>query len=285
MKIFITGADGALGTEMQNILKSEKVNFLATDINQLDITYYKKTNETITNYRPDVILHFASIADVDECERNRDLAYRVNVLGTMGLANIARKLGAKMLYVSTNFVFDGNTEDSYQEQDTPHPISEYGKTKYLGEICVKDLCDKYYIIRTAWLFGSRSKTFISRFLATKEKPKAIDVICDQIGSFTFIPDLANSIFQIIKSDNFGIYHLTNSGMGTWLDFALRAKELMRFNTEIRAVKTEELDIIAPRPRFAALASRTFEFYFDRKMRSWDVALAAYVQEIQSIEKH
>ena len=281
MKVFITGADGALGMEMQNILRAEKVNFLATDIKQLDITYYKKTSDSVINYRPDVMLHFAAISDVDECERNKELAYRVNVLGTLGLATLAKKIGAKMLFVSTNFVFDGNTETPYLEHDRPGPISEYGKTKHLGENYIKDLCDKYYIIRTAWLFGNNSKTFVSSFLQAKEKPRYIDVICDQVGSFTYLPDLASAIFLLVKSENFGTYHIVNSGMGTWLDFMLRAKDLLKFNTEIRPVKTEELSLPAPRPRFAALASRNYEFLLERKMRKWDEALADFVKQIHN----
>lgn len=281
MKIFISGADGALGSEMQRLLKNEKVNFLATDIKQLDITYFKKTNEMLLNYRPDVVLHFAAVNDVDECERNKDIAFRVNVLGTLGLATIAKKIGAKILYTSTNFVFDGRTEDPYFEHSQPNPINEYGRTKLLGENYLKDLCDRYYVVRTAWLFGENSKTFISRFLQTKEKSHRVDVICDQIGSFTYIPDLAEAIFLLIKSENYGMFHIVNYGIGTWLDFALRAKDLLKFKTELSPVKTEELNLPAPRPRFAALASKNFEFLFDKKMRKWDDALADFIKGIQS----
>ena len=280
MKVFLTGADGALGQEIQNILKAEKINFLPTDINQLDITYFKKVSETIMNYRPDVIIHCAAISDVDQCEKNKDLAYRINVLGTLGLASMAKKIDAKIAYLSTNFVFDGKAAQPYGEYDAANPISEYGRTKYLGERCVCDTCDKYFIIRTAWLFGFNSKTFISKFLQTKVKPTHIDVICDQTGSFTYIPDLARTILSLIVSDHYGLYHVVNSGLGSWVDFMLRAKELMRFNTEIRPVKTEELDLPAPRPRFAALASKNYEFLFEKKIRVWTDALADFIKSIQ-----
>jgi dTDP-4-dehydrorhamnose reductase len=280
VKVFITGADGALGQEMQNILRAEKVNFLPTDINQLDITYFKKVNESVMAYRPDVIIHCAAISDVDECEKTKDLAYRINVLGTLGLAIIANKIDAKIAYISTNFVFDGKAEQAYGEYDTANPINEYGRTKYLGEQCVRDTCEKYFIIRTAWLFGFNSKTFVSKFLQSKTKPSYLDVICDQTGSFTYIPDLARTILSLIVSDHYGLYHIVNSGLGTWLDFMLRAKELMRFNTEIRPVKTEELDLAAPRPRFAALASKNYEFLFEKKLRVWTDALADFIKSIQ-----
>lgn len=279
MKVFISGADGALGIEIQNSLKKEKINFLATDFRQLDISDFKKTNEVLLNYRPDVILHFAAISDVDACEGDKDLAFRVNALSCLGLAVIAKKIDAKILYTSTNFVFDGKTERPYLEYAKPNPINEYGRTKLLGEEYIRDICDRFYIIRTSWLFGKNSKTFLSKFLVTKEKPTSINVICDQIGSFTYIPDLAEVILLIIKSEYYGFFHIVNSGIGSWLDFALKAKELARFRSDIKPINTEELNLLAPRPRFAPLASRNFEFLFGKEMRNWENALADFVKLI------
>ncbi|MEO0184724.1 MAG: dTDP-4-dehydrorhamnose reductase [candidate division WOR-3 bacterium] len=281
MKIFITGSQGCLGTALQNLLRQENVNFLGVDIQQLDISDFKKLNETILNYRPDVILHFAAISDVDACEKEPDLALRINTLATLGIVTIAHKINAKLLYVSTNFVFDGKSEEPYYEYDLPDPISQYGKTKFLGEKYIRELYDRYYIVRTAWIFGKNSKTFASKFLQQKEKPHSVSVICDQFGSFTYAPDLAEAILAIIKSDNYGTYHLVNAGSGTWLDFLLKAKELMRFTTELVPVKTEELNLPAPRPMFAPLGSRNYEYLFDRKMRSWHEALADFVKTLNT----
>uniref|UniRef100_A0A7C4XNP2 dTDP-4-dehydrorhamnose reductase n=1 Tax=candidate division WOR-3 bacterium TaxID=2052148 RepID=A0A7C4XNP2_UNCW3 len=280
MKVFITGADGGLGSEVRNLLKREKINFLGVDIKQLDITDFKKTNEVILNYQPDVILHFAAISNVDECERNKELALRTNSLSTLGLVTIAKKIGAKFLYTSTSFVFDGYAEEPYFEYSTPNPICEYGRTKLIGENFIKEVYDRFYIVRTSWLFGENSKTFISKFLKTEEKPHSINIICDQFGSFTYIPDLAEAIFLLIKSENYGTYHLTNSGFGTWLDFALKAKDLMKFNTELIPTKLEELNLPAPRPRFAPLGSRNYEFFFEKKMRPWQDALTDFIRILQ-----
>jgi dTDP-4-dehydrorhamnose reductase len=277
VKVFISGADGALGTEVQRILTREKASFLATDIKQLDFTDFKKVNESVLKYRPDVILHFGALSDVDECERDKDAALRVNGLGTLGFAVIARKIGAKILYTSTNFVFEGNTETPYFEDDLPAPVNVYGRTKLLGEQYIKDHCDRYYIVRTSWLFGNRSKTFVSKFLQAREKPRSVNVVCDLIGSFTYVPDLAEMIFQLVKSENYGTYHIINSGIGSWLDFAIKARHLMKFNTEIMPVKAEELNLPARRPQFAALGSRNYEFLFDRKMRKWEDALADFIR--------
>lgn len=277
MKVFVTGAQGCLGMAIQKLLKRENVNFLGVDLPHFDITDYKKLNEIILNYRPDIILHFAAISDVDECERNPEIALRTNCLATIGIATVARKINAKILYTSTNFVFDGNTEEPYFEFAEPNPISQYGKTKYLGEKYIKEIYQRYFIVRTAWLFGKNSKTFASKFLQQKDKPHSISVICDQIGSFTYVEDLAEAIFLIIKSENYGTYHLVNAGSGSSLDFMLRAKELIKFNTELIAVKTEELNLPAPRPRFAVLGSKIYEFLFDKKMRNWQEALADFLK--------
>lgn len=279
MKIFISGANGALGTDLQNLLRKQDIRFHATDINQLDVVDFKKTNETLLNYRPDVILHFAAISNVDMCENNKEHAFRVNALSTLGLAIIAKKIGAKILYVSTNFVFDGAEEKSYTEYSQPNPINEYGRTKFLGENYVKDICDRYFIVRTSWLFGKNSKTFISKFLVSDNKPGSIDVICDQFASFTYTVDLADVILLLIKSENYGIFHIVNKNIGSWLDFALRAKEIMKFKTEIKPIKTEELNLPALRPRYAPLDSKNFQFLFNKSMRKWEDALAEFIKSI------
>ena len=277
MKAFITGADGALGTAMQNVLHRENIPFVATDIKQMDIADYKQVNGTLLKHRPDAILHFAAVSNVDTCEQEKDLAFRVNALGTLGLATISRKIGAKFLYISTNFIFDGTQDEPYTEYATPNPVNEYGRTKLLGEQYVRDTCDRFFIVRTSWLFGARSKTFISRFIQDDNKPASINVICDQFASFTYTTDLADAIAHIIKSENYGVYHLTNKGMGSWLDFAIEAQKLLKFKTKINAVKTEELDLAAARPRYTPLATHSYPFLFNRSTRPWEQALAEYTK--------
>jgi dTDP-4-dehydrorhamnose reductase len=281
MKIFLTGADGALGSEMQNLLRREKISFMPVDVKQFDITDFRKTNETVLSYRPDVILHFAAISDVDKCETDPDLAYRVNALSCLGLATVARKINAKILFTSTNFVFDGKKETGYYEGDPTQPINAYGRFKLAGEQFIRDLAERFFIVRTAWLFGKNSKTFITKFLANPEKPPAIDVVCDQIGSFTYIPDLTEAIFTLIKSENYGVFHLINQGSASWLEFIFQAKDHLMFKTEIRPVKTEELNLPAPRPAFGYLLSRHYEFFFERSMRKWETALADFLKELPS----
>jgi dTDP-4-dehydrorhamnose reductase len=280
VKILLTGADGALGQSMQSLLKQKGIQHMATDIKQLDITDFKMASEIITQYRPDVILHLAAISNVDECEEQKELALQVNALSAMGLALIAKRIGAKILYVSTNYVFDGESELPYSEYSRVHPVNEYGRTKYLGEQYVRDLCDRFVIVRTSWLFGPKSKTFLSRFMMKTDKPSSINVICDQFASFTYIPDLADAILKLISSEHYGIFHIVNRGIGSWLDYALRAKDLMKFKTELLPTETHELNLPAARPRYAPLDSYNYEFLFNKTMRTWENALAEFVKSIK-----
>lgn len=279
MKVFITGADGALGTAMQTVLRRENITFRATDIKQLDIADYAATHAALSNYRPDIILHCAAMSNVDACEHNQELAHRVNALSTMGLATVARKIGAKLLYISTNYVFDGTHEKPYSEYSSPHPLNQYGRTKLLGEQYVKDICDRSVVVRTAWLFGDNSKNFIPSFVASARRPTSIDVICDQFGSFTYTVDLAEALFLLIKADAYGTFHIVNTGVGSWLDFALKAKEIMHLKTDIKSVETEELHLAALRPRYAPLESTNYEYVTNRTMPGWEHSLAAYIKSL------
>lgn len=279
VKIFISGADGALGQEMTRLLRKEKIKFLATDIKQLDITDFKATSKVLLDYRPSAILHLAAVSDVDTCEQDQERAVQVNALSSMGLAIIAKKIGAKIVYTSTNYVFDGHGEEPYAEYSEPNPLSVYGRTKLLGEKYVKDISDKYFIVRTSWLFGRNSNTYISKFLAAEKKPGSIDVICDQFASLTYIDHLAEAMLRVVKSENYGVYHIVNRGVASWLDFVLRAKKIMRFRTNIRAVKIDELTLPAKRPQFSPLHSHNYEFIFSCQMKSWEDALTEFIKSI------
>jgi dTDP-4-dehydrorhamnose reductase len=281
MKIFITGARGALGREVIGVLKREGIEFLATDISQLDISDFVKAYESLLDYRPDVILHFAAVSDVDKCEEDPETALRVNALSSLGLGIIADKIGAKLLYTSTNFIFDGNCERPYAEGDQPNPINTYGRTKMLGENYIRNECDRHFIIRTSWLFGGYSKNFISRFLNSEEKPASIDAVCDRLASFTYTLDLAEALLSIIESENYGVFHVVNKGVGSFFDFLLKAKEVMKFKTEIRSIKAAELNLPAPRPRYSPLDCQNYERLFARQMPKWEDALAKFAAKPSS----
>jgi dTDP-4-dehydrorhamnose reductase len=279
MKIFISGADGALGREMTIILRREGIDLLATDTNQLDITDFKKTYEVLLDYKPDVILHFAAVSDVDSCEDNREFALRVNALSCQGLAKVANEINAKLLYTSTNFVFKGNAREPYTECSQPNPVNEYGRTKLLGEKYIMGICRKYFIVRTSWLFGRNAKTYITRFLANEKKPKSINVIYDQRASFTYTKHLSAAILRIVRSENYGIFHVVNKGIASWFDFVKRAQRKMKFKAEIVPVKLNELHLRAKRPLFSPLASNNYERLFSVRMASWEQAQEEFIRSL------
>ncbi len=277
MKIFLTGSEGAFGSEFINHLKGYEV--LAPKERELDLTDFNLTISTIKRFRPDLICHLAAISDVDLCERDHELAYRVNVLATYYVTLGAVITGARILYISTNYVFDGSRSTPYYEWDSPNPINEYGRTKFLGEEVIRSLTNRYFIVRTAWLFGKNSKTFASKLIEKKEKPPTARVIADQFGSFTYIRDLSTHLVPIISTDYFGIYHLVNKGKGSWFDFLNAAKRKMGFSTEITPVNLTELKLQARRPPDAELGSRIYESIFGQSMRHWEEALDDFIKSL------
>ncbi len=275
MRIFISGAAGALGQEMAGFLSRQGVDHLATDINDLDVTDFKKTHDMLVDYNPDVILHFAAKSDVDNCEEDPETALRVNALSSLGFGIIANKINAKLLYTSTNFVFDGNTKSPYEEHSDPNPINTYGRTKLLGENYILDTCARSFIVRTSWLFGKYSRNFISRFLNSETKPSALDAVYDRCASFTYTVDLAKALFQVIQTDSFGIFHIVNSGEGSFMDFLCRAKEILKFQTEIHPIKADDLHLPATRPLYSPLASQRYEDLTGQGMRDWRDAITDF----------
>ena len=272
MKVFISGADGALGQEMKGVLRRSGIEYLATDMNELDITDFKETHKLIKDYCPDVILHFAAVSDVDLCEKDQETALRVNALGSLVLGVIAGAVDAKLVYTSTNFIFDGQSENPYIEESNPNPINTYGRTKMLGERYIRDTCSRHFIVRTSWLFGCYSKNFISRFLNSDDKPAVIEAVVDRFASFTYTLDLAEALLLVIESEEYGTYNIVNRSMGSFYDFLLKAKEIMDFKTEIKSIKFETLDLPAARPKYSPLISRKFESTFGHNMRPWEAAL-------------
>jgi dTDP-4-dehydrorhamnose reductase len=282
MKIFVSGARGALGREMTKLLTRQGIEHLATDIDELDVTDFKQAHDVLVEYHPDVILHFAAVSDVDKCEETPEDTLRVNALSSLGLGTIAKKINASILYTSTNFVFDGNDNTPYGEDSMPNPINRYGQSKLLGETYIRETCPHHFIIRTSWLFGRYSRNFISRFLNSDTKPKSLNAVCDRCASFTYTVDLAKALLTIITSDRYGVYHIVNRGEGSFMDFLLKAKELMNFNTELRPIKAADLNLPAPRPQYSPLSSHNYEDAFEQNMRHWPDALAEFVSSLPSV---
>jgi len=303
-KILVTGSAGMLGTALCAefarhhdvfALDIKKPRALGPGIRaffECDITEREETLKAIKAANPDLIIHAAALADVDGCEINPGRARNINVNGTESVALSASELGALLIYLSTDFVFDGAKRAAYKEEDTPRPLSVYGMTKLEGERVVGKL-KKYIILRTSWLFGARGKNFVDAIIEKAQDRAELKVVDDQTGSPTYAPDLAEAIrkaFEGIWDDTPGqgagaVYHVSNKGQVTWFDYAKKITELAGLeHVVLQPITSGELARPAKRPHFSALDNGKFEKDTGVAMRPWQEALSGYIKEKKD-ERH
>jgi dTDP-4-dehydrorhamnose reductase len=279
MNILITGVKGQLGHELYDMLDG-KETVTGIDIEDVDITDAQKVHEYINDFQPDVVIHPAAYTNVDACEGNVDLAYKVNAVGTQNIASACLNTGAKMVYVSTDFVFDGQKEEPYIEFDTPNPLSVYGKSKLAGEMLASRILNRLFIVRTAWLYGLNGNNFVKSILSQAKEKDTLTVVNDQWGTPTYTKDLAEVICRLIYTDGYGIYHATNNGQCTWYDFAKKILEYAGMeHVNVLPITTDELDRPANRPRHSVLRNFMLELTIGDTMRPWEDALKEYVREV------
>lgn len=278
-KIVITGANGQLGQDLVKVIGTRYETFLF-DLD-LDVTDNHAVVSTITRINPDVVIHAAAYTDVDGCESNIKTAYGVNAIGAGNVAIAAQKTGAKMVYVSTDYVFDGTKTEPYLEFDDTNPMSVYGRSKLGGERLVTSLCNRYFIVRTAWLYGAGGNNFVKTMLRLAEEKDELTVVNDQTGSPTFSHDLAAKIIELVMTEKFGFYHATNSGSCTWFDFAKSIMEMKGINIPIKPVSTEEFPRPAHRPRYSVLDNLGLELNGFSPMPPYLDALERYLALVKS----
>jgi dTDP-4-dehydrorhamnose reductase len=252
MKVLVTGADGQLGYDVVKKLKEINIEHIGVDKEDFDLTNEKETKDFILDYKPDVIVHCAAYTDVDRAEVERELCYQINVDGTRYVAEIAKEINAKILYISTDYVFDGQGEEPFEVTDQPNPINYYGETKYQGEQEVQKLLDKYFIVRTSWVFGEHGDNFVKTMLRLGKERDEISVVADQYGSPTYTGDLAELIIEMIKTDKYGIYHATNEGFCSWYEFAKEIFKVSDIVVKVIPVNSEEFKTRAERPKNSRL---------------------------------
>lgn len=275
MKILITGSEGMLGDDIAKVLKPE-YEIIPLTLEKADITDNRSLNFFLANYpAPEFIIHAAAFTNVDGAEIAPEEAFKVNELGTQNLVKIAGQFQIPLLYISTDYVFDGKKTSPYLEEDAPGPLNQYGLSKLKGEEAVKAL-KKYFIVRTAWLYGKNGPNFVKTMLELAQKNKELAVVNDQKGSPTYTKDLARAIGQLIKINDFGIYHLTNSGQTTWYHFALKIFELAKINVSVKPVTTAEFPRPAARPANSVLAPGRWQKAGFKILRPWQEALADYL---------
>ena len=275
MKVLVTGVNGQLGYDVVKRLQLQNIECLGVDIGDFDITEKDQVNKAVSEYMPDVVVHCAAYTAVDRAEDERELCHKINVTGTQNIADACRTVDAKMVYISTDYVFDGEGEKPFEVTDKPNPINYYGQTKYEGELAVQSTLQKYFIVRISWVFGINGNNFVKTMLRLGKERDQISVVVDQIGSPTYTYDLAKLLVEMIKTDKYGIYHATNEGYCSWYEFACEIFKQAGINTKVVPIKTEDYPTKAKRPKNSRLSKDTLcEF---KKLPKWEEALADFLK--------
>lgn len=296
MKIMITGCNGQLGNELQFILKSGKseignisdkfsdCQILPVDIDNLDITDFNATNDFILSNKPDIIINCAAMTNVDGCETMKDVAFKVNALGVKNLAVGAKKVGAKFIHISTDYVFAGDGKKPYVEWDLIDPQSVYGASKALGEKYALSFNDKTFIVRTSWLYGYIGKNFVKTVRRVIKEHGSITVVNDQRGNPTNANDLAHHLLKLALTEEYGIYHCTGEGECSWYDFAVKIAEYSGYNNAVFPCTTEEYNskynVPTKRPSYSSLDNMGLKCTVGNEMRGWETALKEYISKVE-----
>ncbi len=268
MKYLITGGSGQLGYDIIRELKNRNRNdFLAPTGSEMDITNKKLVEDVILNYKPDVIFHCAAYTAVDKAEDDRDTCYEVNVNGTKNIVDAAKMVNAKVVYISTDYVFDGTKDGIYDVNDDTNPINYYGYTKLAGEKEVEKL-DDYLIVRISWVFGINGKNFIKTMLNLAESKDKLSVVCDQIGSPTYTEDLSKLLLDMVDNNKNGLFFATNEEYCSWYDFAKYIFEINNINIKLDKVLSEDYKTIAKRPMNSRLSKDKLDRENLQRLPSW-----------------
>lgn len=275
MKILVTGANGQLGREIERI--NENHQLIMTDIHNLDITNYNEVSRVFDEARPDAVIHCAAYTNVDGAESDFDGAYKVNVVGSQNLASKCADGQCSMVYISTDYVFDGNTSGVYREYNDTNPLNNYGKTKLLGEKIVQQILGRHYIMRTAWLYGEGNNFVRTMLKLAKEKDK-LSVVNDQVGSPTYTKDLVHAIFRLLEQGAYGTYHASCNGSCSWYEFACKIFEIAGITIPIAPVATQAFPRPACRPKYSVLDNYMLRMTVGDPMRQWEDALKDYIRD-------
>ncbi|MDP4143945.1 MAG: dTDP-4-dehydrorhamnose reductase [Bacillota bacterium] len=278
MKILITGANGQLGRELQKQYRDIEVELILTDVKELDITDVTAVNEFVSKNKPNVIINCAAHTQVDKCEEQIDLAYKINAIGPKNLAAAGFAVGAEIVQVSTDYVFNGEGNAHLTEFDNANPQTVYGTTKLHGENLVKEFNPKHYIVRTAWLYGD-GNNFVKTMINLSKNNSEITVVKDQIGSPTSTVDLAKVIIKLVDEKNYGLFHCTCKGECSWYDFAKEIFRLKNIDVTVKPCKTEEFPRPAKRPKYSVLRNYMLELTTGDITREWQESLKEYIENL------
>ena len=271
----MTGANGQLGSALRRVLSHEDLTL--KDLPEFDLADPASESQ-IREAKPDIILHVGAYTNVDQAEREPERAYAVNAQGTRRVAQAAQAAKARLIYVSTDYVFDGTKTSPYHEQDTPHPLNHYGRSKYEGEQAVLTLCPNSLVVRTAWLFGHEGPNFVKTIMRVAQERPVLEVVDDQRGCPTYAEDLAQALSQLAMSDLRGICHVTNSGHCSWYEFAQAIVRLTGAGAAVQPITTSQAARLAKRPPYSVLSHDRFATQYS-PLPEWQDALARFLRHV------
>lgn len=281
MKLFLTGASGQLGREIMIQCKQQGYEILGRSRREVDIVDEEKLQAEIQNYHPDIVINCAAYNAVDKSEdEGYEEAIKVNVRGVDTLAKVCGSMDVPLVHFSTDYVFDGKCRKPINESEPPNPINKYGLTKLLGEQAIQDRCQKFYIIRTAWLYGN-GDNFVNTMLNLSENTSELSVVYDQVGSPTYTVDLAAVVLKLVQTEKYGIYHATNEGFCSWHEFACEIFRIMGLDIKVNGVSSQEYGSRAQRPEYSVLENAKLKELGLNDFRHWKVALADYLRKLKN----
>lgn len=279
MRILVTGASGQLGYDVERELERRGIEHLGTSSRELDITDREAVERLMAAYRPDAAIHCAAYTKVDLAEDEPERCWAVNADGTRNLAAACREIGAKMLYISTDYVFPGTGEQFRRTDDPVSPVNTYGRSKLAGELAVQSLLETYFIVRISWVFGKNGNNFVKTMLRLAETKAELSVVCDQIGSPTYTADLAPLLCDMVQTERYGVYHATNEGTCAWSEFAEAIFELAGRQVVVHPIPTSAYPTRAARPLNSRMSKERLRDNGFQALLEWKDALARYLKEI------
>ena len=275
MKVILLGCNGQLGWEFKQFLR-DKVKLFSFDHKELDILNLHSLERNFHKIKPDVVINCAAYTKVDKAEEEKELAYNVNAVGAKNVSLTSYKVGAKVIYFSTDYVFDGRKNSPYTELDKPNPLSVYGKSKLSGERFVKESNPHYLIFRISWLYGVNGNNFIKTVIKLAKSGKPLRIVNDQYGTPTYTLDVVKQTWGLVQNGKIGLYHSSNNGETTWFEFANEVVKDLGLQSEVIHIKSEEYPTLAKRPKYSVLRNYFLELEKLNIMRQWKVALEDFI---------
>ena len=281
MKVLVTGVKGQLGYDVMNELKKRGIEGIGVDVDEMDITDASACKKVIKEICPDAVIHCAAYTAVDAAEDNEELCRKVNADGTRNIAEVCHELDCKMMYISTDYVFDGKGTRPWEPDDNRTPLNVYGQTKYEGELAVEELLEKFFIVRIAWVFGVNGKNFIRTMIRLGKERGAVSVVDDQVGSPTYTYDLARLLVDMIVTEKYGRYHATNEGLCSWYEFACEIfRQAGMDEVQVTPVDSSTFAAKAARPSNSRMSKDKLEANGFERLPSWQDALGRFLDEAQ-----